>query len=73
MERQSAEYWIKHLHLVEHPGEEDGYFSVPFEDTFKVTSAGKVKIILYKLTIFNIRPLIFIFSLADQEQRSAAS
>merc|ERR1712241_688384 len=41
MEKQSAEYWIKYLHLVEHPGEEDGYFSVPFEDTFKVTSVGK--------------------------------
>ena len=37
-----AEYWIKHLNLVEHPGDEDGYFSVPFEDTHSVLSRNKV-------------------------------
>ena len=67
MEKQTAEYWIKHLHLVEHPGEEDGYFSVPFEDSFKVTSASKVK---------KVRPTpkyTNLFFLVDQDQRSAAS
>ena len=44
MEKQSAEYWIKHLGLVEHPGEEDGFFAVPFEDTFSVKSVTEVKI-----------------------------
>ena len=45
MEKQTAEYWIKHLNLVEHPGEEKpAFFSVPFEDTFKVTSVTQVNI-----------------------------
>eukprot|EP00092_Neocalanus_flemingeri_P022310 GFUD01024192.1.p1 GENE.GFUD01024192.1~~GFUD01024192.1.p1 ORF type:complete len:177 (+),score=52.24 GFUD01024192.1:36-533(+) len=34
--RQPVEYWIEHLDLVEHPGDEDGYFNVAFEDTFMV-------------------------------------
>ena len=42
MENQPAEYWIKHLGLVEHPGQEDGYFAVPFEDTFSVRNRKKV-------------------------------
>ena len=37
-----AEFWIKHLHLVEHPGEEDGFFAVPFEDKHCVLSRNKV-------------------------------
>lgn len=37
-----AEFWIKHLHLVEHPGEEDGFFAVPFEDKHRVLSRNKV-------------------------------
>ena len=43
MEKQPAEYWIKHLGLVEHPGKEDGYFAVPFEDTFSVRNRKQVK------------------------------
>ena len=43
MEKQPAEYWIKHLGLVEHPGQEDGYFAVPFEDTFSVRNRKQVK------------------------------
>ena len=43
MEKHTAEYWIKHLGLVEHPGEEDGYFAVPFEDTFSVRNVRQVK------------------------------
>ena len=39
---KSAEFWIKHLNLVEHPGEEDGFFAVPFEDSFKVLNQNKV-------------------------------
>ena len=35
-QRKPASYWIEHLDLVEHPGDEDGYFNVTFEDTFKV-------------------------------------
>merc|ERR1719369_2302181 len=35
-ERKPAEYWIEHLGLVEHPGDEDGYFNVAFEDNFMV-------------------------------------
>ena len=34
--RKPAGYWIEHLGLVEHPGDEDGYFTVAFEDSFKV-------------------------------------
>merc|ERR1712059_162965 len=34
--RPSASHLITHLGLVEHPGEEDGFFHVPFEDTFCV-------------------------------------
>ena len=67
MEKQTAEYWIKHLHLVEHPGEEDGYFSVPFEDSFKVTNAHKVK------RVCSLPKYTNLFSLVGQEQRSAAS
>jgi len=37
---QSAEHWISKLGLVEHPGEEDGYFSVPFEATSRVIEIG---------------------------------
>merc|ERR1712106_173375 len=36
VERKPAQYWIEHLDLVEHPGDEDGYFAVPFEDAFRV-------------------------------------
>ena len=36
VQRKPAEYWIEHLDLVEHPGDEDGYFNVAFEDTFMV-------------------------------------
>ena len=43
MENQPAEYWIKHLGLVEHPGKEDGYFAVPFEDTFSVRNRKQVQ------------------------------
>ena len=43
MEQQPAEYWIKHLGLVEHPGEEDGYFAVPFQDTFSVRNLRQVE------------------------------
>ena len=43
MEKHTAEYWIKHLGLVEHPGQEDGYFAVPFEDTFSVRNVRQVK------------------------------
>ena len=43
MEKRPAEYWIKHLGLVEHPGEEDGYFAVPFEDTFSVRNSKQVR------------------------------
>ena len=42
-EKQPAEYWIKHLGLVEHPGEEDGYFAVPFQDTFSVRNGKQVE------------------------------
>merc|ERR1712098_653650 len=35
-ERQPPEFWIEQLNLVEHPGDEDGYFHVAFEDTFRV-------------------------------------
>ena len=34
--KQPAEYWIEHLKLVEHPGDEDGFFTVLFEDSFCV-------------------------------------
>merc|ERR1739848_325674 len=37
---QSADYWISMLGLVEHPGDEDGYFSVPFEATSRVMEKG---------------------------------
>ena len=39
---KSAEFWIKNLNLVEHPGEEDGFFAVPFEDPFTVINRNKV-------------------------------
>ena len=74
MEKLTAEYWIKHLQLVEHPGEEDGYFSVPFEDSFKVTNAHKVES-LYKLLlqVISLFPKYIQCSFVGQEQRSAAS
>ena len=43
-QRKPAEYWIEHLDLVEHPGDEDGYFNVAFEDTFMVRGImGKLR------------------------------
>ena len=41
-QNKSAEYWIKNLNLVEHPEHKDGFFAVPFEDTFKVHNKNKV-------------------------------
>merc|ERR1711860_415687 len=40
-QNKSAEYWIKNLNLVEHPEHKDGFFAVPFEDTFKVLNRNK--------------------------------
>ena len=40
---KSAEFWIEQLNLVEHPGEEDGFFAVPFEDSFTVINRNKVQ------------------------------
>ena len=37
---RSAESWISGLGLVEHPGEEEGYFAVPFEARAKVVVEG---------------------------------
>ena len=42
MEKHTAEYWISQLGLVEHPGPEDGYFAVPFMDTFSVRNVRQV-------------------------------
>ena len=42
MDNRSAEFWIKHLNLMEHPDHKDGYFAVPFEDPLKVSSRNKV-------------------------------
>merc|ERR1712079_607861 len=41
MDNRSAEFWIKHLDLMEHPDHKDGYFAVPFEDPLKVSSRNK--------------------------------
>lgn len=38
-----AEFWIERLNLVEHPGEEDGFFAVPFEDSFTILNRNKVQ------------------------------
>jgi len=37
---QNADHWISMLGLVEHPGDEDGYFSVPFEAASRVVEKG---------------------------------
>ena len=42
--KHSAEWWITHLGLVAHPGEEDGYFAVPFQSearVVEVVSSGR--------------------------------
>ena len=41
-QNKSADFWIKNLNLVEHPEHKDGFFAVPFEDTFKVLNKNKV-------------------------------
>merc|ERR1712079_979106 len=41
MDNRSAEFWIKHLNLMEHPDHKNGYFAVPFEDPLKVSSRNK--------------------------------
>ena len=46
-QNKSAEFWIKNLNLVEHPEHKDGFFAVPFEDTFKVLNKNKVKTFLW--------------------------
>ena len=52
MNVKPAQFWIDHLHLIKHPGPEDGYFAVPFEDCHTVLSRNKVHLSTMSLIVF---------------------